>query len=213
MSAKHALRPRSHNLPTHKPSQRRSNHQPWNHLPHLPLHFGPRRLVYSEPRRTTVLTVEPAIKELSPFSNERNRLYFATGFVASNRISFKNSTCFCNSVFPTGNLLKLNKYANTSASCCLVNFASAPCGIVLRIRSNKSPTVSPFQFERNVPPVSGAAPPPPTSVSPWQEAHSFRYISSPRLACSSVYTPSQTDREVDAPSCALATITTTKQIT
>src|SRR5882762_8835231 len=62
MSAKHALRPRSHNLPTHKPSQRRSNHQPWNHLPHLPLHFGPRRLVYSEPRRTTVLTVEPCYK-------------------------------------------------------------------------------------------------------------------------------------------------------
>src|SRR5229473_5862493 len=93
-----------------------------------------------------------------------------------------------------------------SASCCLVSFPSEPCGIVLRMRSNKSPTVRPFQFERNAPPVNAAAPPPPTSESPWHEAHSFRYISSPRLACSSVYTPSQTDRDVGAVSCARSTL-------
>src|SRR5437868_9659045 len=99
--------------------------------------------------------------------------HFPCGFVTSKRISFKNSTCFCSSALPGGNLLKFNRNASTSASCCFVSLPTAPCGMVLRIRSNRSPTVSPFQLERKFPPVNGAAPPPPTSVSPWQGAHSL----------------------------------------
>src|SRR5260370_18458026 len=78
--------------------------------------------------------------------------------------------------------------------------------LALQIRSNNSPTFSPLQLDKNAPPVNAAAPPPPTSESPWHEAHSFRYSSSPRLACSSVYTPSQTDRDVAAVSCARSTL-------
>jgi len=42
-----------------------------------------------------------------------------------------------------------------------LNFPGAFCGIVLRILSNKSPSVSPFQFARNAPPVNGGADSPP----------------------------------------------------
>src|SRR5579859_1668548 len=99
--------------------------------------------------------------------------FFGAGFIASKRISFKNSVCRDSSVFPAGNLLALNVYARMSAFCWRFSFPGEFCGMDLRIRSNKSPSVSPFQFERKAPPVSGGADSPPASVSPWQLMHSL----------------------------------------
>jgi len=39
-------------------------------------------------------------------------------------------------------------------------------GIVVRIRSTKSPAVRPFQLERNSPPASGGAVSPPDKTAP-----------------------------------------------
>src|ERR1700722_18968881 len=99
--------------------------------------------------------------------------FFVSGLTASKRISFRNSVCRESSVFPGGNLLTLSVYARMSAFCCRFNFPGAFCGMVLRILSNKSPSVSPFQLDKNAPPVSGGADSPPAIASPWQVAHSL----------------------------------------
>src|SRR5687767_1791303 len=66
-------------------------------------------------------------------------------------------------------------------------------GIEIRIRSNRSPSDRSFQFDVNSPPVSPGAISPPFMSGPWQLEHFSAYNFSPRLACSSVYTPSHCD--------------------
>src|SRR5690348_6116906 len=72
--------------------------------------------------------------------------FFDAGFLVSKRISFSISDCRYNSVFPAGNLLALSMKARTSESCWRVRLPGLACGMVLRMRSNKSPSVKPFQF-------------------------------------------------------------------
>src|SRR5438034_9425145 len=87
----------------------------------------------------------------------------------------------------------LSTNAVTSATCSRDSAPGLSCGIVVRVRSKMSPRVSPFQFDVKPPPTRPGAISPPSSSLPWHDAHHCRYTTPPRLACSSVYTPSQTD--------------------
>src|SRR5262245_24354496 len=85
-----------------------------------------------------------------------------------------------------------------SAFCAGVTLLGPFGGIEMRMRSNRSPTVSSFQFDMKSEPDSAGAKPSPDRSLPWQLEHSLVNVSSPRLACSGVNTPSLTERVVCA---------------
>jgi hypothetical protein len=83
-----------------------------------------------------------------------NRIrYCAAGSI---RIVLSGVTTFGNSELPAGYWFAFNMYAITSAFCCGVIVPGRSIGIVVRIRSNRSPSVSVFQLEPKVEPEGGA---------------------------------------------------------
>src|SRR5215470_15381764 len=82
----------------------------------------------------------------------------------------------------------------TSTVCCRESVPGLFSGIETRIRSARSPSVKPTQFDINAPPVSGGVMSAPSRSRPWQLEHWSRKIARPRCACSSLYTPSHTVR-------------------
>jgi hypothetical protein len=123
-------------------------------------------------------------------------IYFLfSGDDASNRICFSNSVCMGNSESPVGKRFMLNMKDRISAFCWRLIRPGRSAGMLLRIRSNKSPTVRPYQLDENSPPVNGGADSPPVRAVPWQDAQFCAYNFSPRVDCAAVNAPSQTERE------------------
>src|ERR1700730_8471248 len=131
----------------------------------------------------------------------QHRSYFLPSDLASMRICLRYSLCVARSVLPAGNWFTKKMWARMSAAFSRLSVPGRSAGIDTRIRSNKSPTVRPYQLDRNSPPIRGGADSPPVNSEPWQAAHCMLYRASPRLACSGVYTPSQTEPGA----CAIAT--------
>src|SRR3954464_11864888 len=117
------------------------------------------------------------------FSESAKRVRLAPdanqGFFTSNLIVFRVPASFGISVVPAGNLLALNTYARMSAFCWPDNDPGEFCGIEIRIRSNRSPTVSPSQPARNSPPARGGAISPPVNSPPWHDEHCSAYSALP----------------------------------
>jgi hypothetical protein len=90
---------------------------------------------------------------------------------ASNVISLRSSVSRGNSAWPAGNLPVASINARISAYCCRLRLPGLFCGIAVRVRSIRSPSVIPFQFALKVLPTSGGAISPPSSMGPWQAAH------------------------------------------
>src|SRR5262249_40168667 len=107
---------------------------------------------------------------------------FRSGLTASILISFKTSLACGMASLPAGNWFALRTYALISAFASRLKLPGLFCGLVLRVRSNRSPTLRVFQLARNAPPARGGDDSPPSSMSPWQEAQSSVERTWPRLA-------------------------------
>ena len=88
-------------------------------------------------------------------------------------IVFRISVSRGKSVLPAGKFPTLSMNARMSAYCCRLRLPGLFCGIEMRVRSIRSPSVRPFQFDTNWPPASGGAISPPSSVLPWHAAHDW----------------------------------------
>src|SRR5262245_58475521 len=86
-----------------------------------------------------------------------------------------------------------------SVICRLFNCPGLFGGIDRRTLSAKSPTVRLSQFARNAGPESAGIPSAPVRSAPGHDAHSRPESAAPRLAWSSVTTPSHTERDASCP--------------
>jgi len=93
------------------------------------------------------------------------------------------------SAAPAGIPIEERIKAVISVDVARLSVPGSSAGIVVRMRSTRSPTLWPFQLPRKLSPTSGEARSIPKRSAPWHCAHRVSYCALPFSACAAVYRP------------------------